>query len=98
MDRGAEREGVLQEEEVADVGEVGLRGAEHALELGEVDECNGFEQLSDNLRIPRSCGPARTAGVGSGGRKVLEVGAVRSASGSFGFAQDDRVWAGRTAL
>ncbi len=62
VDGGAEREGVLEEEEVADVGELGLRGVEEALDLGEVDESDGFEQLSDSLRIPS---PARTAGVGS---------------------------------
>ena len=37
VDGRAEGEGVLQEEEVADVGEVGLAGVEHALEDGEVD-------------------------------------------------------------
>ncbi len=57
--------GVLQEEEVGDVGEVGLVGVDHALEDAEVDEGGGFEWVGDGIRIPRSCGPARTARVGS---------------------------------
>ena len=62
VDRGAEREGVLEEEEVRDVGEVGLAGVEEALEDAEVDEGRGFESVGDGFRIPRS--PARTASVG----------------------------------
>jgi hypothetical protein len=45
----------LEEEEVRDVGEVGLPGVEHALEDAEVDEGCGFEDGSDAFRIPRSC-------------------------------------------
>ena len=64
VDRGAEREGILEEEEVADVGEVGLTGVNEALEDAEVDQGSGFESVGDNsLRIPRSCGPTRTTGV-----------------------------------
>ena len=56
VDGGAEGQRVLQEEEVADVGEVGLPGVDHALEDGEVDEGRGFESGSDgSSRIPRSC-------------------------------------------
>jgi len=54
VDRGAEREGVLEEEEVRDVGEVGLAGVEEALEDAEVDEGRGFESVGDGFRIPRS--------------------------------------------
>jgi hypothetical protein len=46
----------LQEEEVGDVGEVGLAGVEEALEDAEVDEGCGFERVGDSSsRIPRSC-------------------------------------------
>jgi hypothetical protein len=55
VDRRAESEGVLEEEEVTDVGEVGLPGVDHALEDGEVYEGGGFEDGGDDsLRIPRS--------------------------------------------
>ncbi len=56
VDRRAEREGVLQEEEVADVGEVGLAGVDHALEDAEVDEGGGFEGVGDGFRIARMMG------------------------------------------
>ena len=54
VDRCAEGEGVLQKEEVRDVGEVGLAGVDEALEDAEVDEGRGFESGSDGFRIPRS--------------------------------------------
>jgi hypothetical protein len=54
MDGSAERGLVLEEEKVADVGEVGLAGAEEAFELAEVDEGRGFEDGCDGLRISRS--------------------------------------------
>ena len=54
VDGRAEGEGVLQEEEVANVGEVGLPGVEEALEDAEVDEGRGFESVGDGFRIPRS--------------------------------------------
>jgi len=60
VDGRAEGEGVLQEEEVANVGEVGLPGVEHALEDAEIYESCGFEDGSDVLRISS---PARTARV-----------------------------------
>ena len=56
VDRGAEGERVLEEEEVGDVGEVGLAGVEHSLEDAEVDEGGGFESGSDGFRIPRTAG------------------------------------------
>jgi hypothetical protein len=71
VDGRAEGQGVLQEEEVADVGEVGLPGVEHALEDGEVDEGCGFERVCDLLKIPS---PARTAGGTTPGLKPLLVG------------------------
>jgi hypothetical protein len=45
----------LEEEEVADVEEVGLVGAEEAFELGEIDVRRGFEDFDDVFRIARSC-------------------------------------------
>lgn len=55
VDGRAEGEGVLQEEEVADVREVGLARMEEALEDAEVDEGGGFERVRDDFRIARSC-------------------------------------------
>ena len=54
VDRGAEREGILEEEEVGDVGEVWLAGVDEALKDAEVDEGGGFERGCDGFRIPRS--------------------------------------------
>jgi hypothetical protein len=64
VDGGAEREGVLEEEEVGDVGEVGLAGVDEALEDAEVDEGRGFESGSDSSRIPRYARTARTTARG----------------------------------
>jgi hypothetical protein len=62
VDRGAEREGILEEEEVADVGEVGLTGVNEALEDAEVDEGSGFEGVGDNpSRIPALRGRRESA-------------------------------------
>jgi hypothetical protein len=55
----------LEEEEVADVGEVGLAGVDEALEDAEIDEGGGFEDGSDIPRIPRSsCADGGSRGLG----------------------------------
>ena len=61
VNRSAQGEGVLEEEEVGDVGQVGLAGVDQALEDAEVDEGGGFECGSDgSSRIPRVCADSRS--------------------------------------
>ena len=73
VDGCAEREGVLEEEEVADLGERWWSGGGEALQRGECGERGGlqagFEVGGDGDRIPRA---AEEDGSGAGGGEEAE--------------------------